>query len=647
MKEKGKVLIWTQRKDITERFKKEIKNFIFIKASYNAELLALAGGKDIFLILVEVDPSNLTSGIKIIRDIRTLAKEVPIVVFAKQLSTLLIHEIIPLNVYDYLVTPFSINEIKRILNDLESGEKGKENYALLYNLSEKLQQLSIENEIIRLLNTTWELDTILDIIIKKALELVNVEASSILLFNENRDSIIFNAVYGEKSDMLKGMELKLDQGIAGWVAKEGKPAIVNDITKDKRYYIGIDKITQFHTRSILCTPIMTEDRIHGVIELVNKKRGEFSNDDLDKIMTLASFAAFALHKSSLIKTERKRVEEITLLFELGTYLSGMLNLEALLQKSAHLIRNSFGFYYIGISLINPEEVVLELKSFDSKEKVEPKRKKVTFDQGLMGWVVRHGTPLRVGDVTKDNRYLKGIESVRSEMVIPLKRKDTILGVIDIGSKKCDSFNDDDQMLTEQIARLLSISIENAMLYKKVGRLAIIDDLTALFNARYCHITLERLRKEKQETFSVIFLDLDFFKLVNDRFGHQIGGKLLREIGEIVKRVAGRNGITIRYGGDEYVVILSRIDKEVTSRTAMNILNLINTTVFLKDEGINYHITASLGVASSPEHATNGEEVLQLADRAMYWVKNHGRNGIKIYDSDVVEISDYPLPGKRM
>jgi len=112
-------------------------------------------------------------------------------------------------------------------------------------------------------------------------------------------------------------------------------------------------------------------------------------------------------------------------------------------------------------------------------------------------------------------------------------------------------------------------------------------------------------------------------------------------------VAGRNGITIRYGGDEYVVILSRIDKEVTSRTAMNILNLINTTVFLKDEGINYHITASLGVASSPEHATNGEEVLQLADRAMYWVKNHGRNGIKIYDSDVVEISDYPLPGKMM
>ena len=202
MKEKGKVLIWTQKKDIPERLKKGIKNYTFIKASYNAELLALAGGKDIFLILVEVDPSNLTSGIKIIRDIRTLAKEVPIVVFAKQLSTLLIHDIIPLDVYDYLVTPFSINEIKRILNDLERGEKGKENYALLYNLSEKLQQLSVENEIIRLLNTTWELDTILDIIIKKALELVNVEASSILLFNENRDRIVFNAVYGEKSDIL-------------------------------------------------------------------------------------------------------------------------------------------------------------------------------------------------------------------------------------------------------------------------------------------------------------------------------------------------------------------------------------------------------------------------------------------------------------
>ncbi len=646
MRKKRKVLIWTKETDASEVLNKESKDLNFIRTSYKAELLALAAGKEISLILVEINPPEIKSGIKTVRDLRHIAPDVSIVVFSNQLLPIIINAISSLDIHDYLVTPLNPNEIKRIINELEKGKKGKENLALLYNLSEKLQQLSIENEIIKVLNTTFELNSILDIIIEKAIELVNVEASSILLFNENRDKLIFNAAYGKKSDMIRGSSIKLEQGIAGWVAKEGKPVIVNDVVGDKRFFNGIDKLTEFKTRSILCTPIMAEKRIHGVIELINKKKGEFSGDDLEKIMTLSSLAGFALNKANLIKTERKRMEEITLLFELGTYLSGMLNLEELLQRSVQLIRRSFGFYYIGIALIIPEEGVLELKSFDSEEKIHPKRRKVAIDQGLMGWVVRHGVPLRIGDVKKDKRYLKGIESVYSEMVIPLKRKDTILGVMDIGSKKYNAFNNADQILTEQIARFLSISIENAMLYKKVGRLAIIDDLTQLFNARYCHITLDKLRKEKQETFSIIFLDLDFFKLVNDRFGHQIGGKLLKEVGKKVKIVVGRSGTTIRYGGDEYVIILPGVKKDGVLQTARNILHLINNTAFLNEDGINYHITASLGIASSPEDATEGEDVLKLADRAMYWVKSHGRNGIKVYDKDAVGVLDYSSGNKE-
>ncbi len=645
MKKKDKILVWTTKKDIPERLNKEIDSHTFVKTSYKAELLALTTTKDVVLVLIEIDITDLKSGIKVIRDIRRLSQKVPIVVLSKELSPLLINEIIQLDVYDYLVTPLSTKEIKRILDNLEHEVEGKESYALLYNLSEKLQQLSVENVIIKVLNSTYDLDTILDIIIEKSIELVNVEASSILLFNEKMDRLIFSAVYGDKKNLIRGKSLKLGQGIAGWVAKEHKPLIVNDVEEDDRFYSKIDKSTKFRTKSILCVPIMAGNKIHGVIELLNKNRGEFNDDDLEKIMTLASFAAFALNKSYLIKKERKRVEEITLLFELGTYLSGMLNLEELLQQSAQLIRRTFGFYYIGITLVNPEEGLLELKSFDSEEKIEPKRKKVTFNQGLMGWVVKKGVPLRVGDVTKDSRYLKGISSVRSEMVIPLKRKDVILGVIDIGSKECNAFNDDDQILTEQIARLLSISIENAMLYKRLRSLAVIDDLTQLFNARYCDITLERLRKEKQSTFSIIFLDLDFFKLVNDQFGHQMGGKLLREVGIVVKAGVKKNGITIRYGGDEYIIILAGIGKETAYQIAKKIYNLVNNTLFLKSDGIDYHVTASLGVASSPDDSTKGEEVLRLADRAMYWVKNHGRNNIKIYDSDVIVLSDYPLLGK--
>ena len=640
MHSQRKVLVWTEDKQLLEQLKEVIDEFHVFQLSYPAELLALAAGKNAALVLLEIDPQHIKDSVKIVMDVRQLAPDVPIVIFSQKLSPIIIHEIVPLGVYDYLLSPLNPAEIKRILLEIEHGKKGRENLALLFHLAEKLEQLTVENDIIRLLNTSIELDDILEVIIKKAMELVSVEASSILLFSEKKDKLTFRAVHGSCTETLRGKSLTLDQGVAGWVARESKSAIVNDVQHDERFFSGIDKMTSFTTRSILCVPIKAMFTTHGVIELINKKKGPFTPDDLDKIFTLASFAALALNKSNYIKAERQRVEQITLLFEIGTYLAGMLNLEELLQNSAQLIRRSFDFHYIGIAIVNHEEGILELKSFDSEERIEPTRRKVAFDQGLMGWVVRHGAPLRIDDVQRDKRYLKGIKGVRSEMVIPLKRKDTILGVIDIGSKECNAFGDNDQILTEQIARLLSISIENAMLYKKVGRLAITDDLTGLFNARYCHITLDRLKKQKINQFSIIFLDLDFFKLVNDQFGHQLGGKLLREVGYIVKKTTRRKGIAIRYGGDEYVSILPRITKKETLALAKTIHKTINNSAFLTNHGINYHITASLGIACSPEHALDGEQVLRLADRAMYWVKNHGRNGIKVYGHDVVGVSAY-------
>jgi len=641
-----KVLIWTKKQKFPESFYNQFNDIQFIETSYKAELLALVCTKDIVFTLVEIDPANLQAGVKVIKDIRQISNKIPIVIFSKKLAPTIINEIISFTIYDYLIEPLSKDEIKRISKELKTGVRGKENYSLLYNLMDKLQELYIKNDIIKLLNITLELDTILDIIIKKAIELVNVEAASILLFNESEDYLIFNAVYGKKSDILKGKKLQSNQGIAGWVARKGKPLIVNNVKDDKRFYSNIDKSTQFTTRSILCAPIKAQKRIHGVIELLNKKNEDFTNDDLEKIMMIAHFAAFALNKSNLIKNEKRKVEEITLLFEIGTYLSSMLNLDELLKRSVQLIRRSFGFYYIGIALINNEDSVLELKNFDSTGKVKPKKTKLSLDKGLLGWVIQHGVPIRIGDVMKDPRYIKGIEGICSEMVIPLKRKNIILGVIDIGSKEINAFNDRNQILTVQIARLLSVSIENAMLYTKVGRLAIIDDLTTLFNARYCHITIKRLMEEKQKVFSIIFLDMDFFKLVNDQFGHQVGGKLLREIGGLIKRKIEKEGIAIRYGGDEYVIILPGIGKTEASQIAKMILYSIDNAVFLKREGINYHITASLGVASSPEDSTDGEHILSFADRAMYWVKKNGRNGIKPYDSDVTDLTKYPMSGEN-
>ncbi|OQX52383.1 MAG: hypothetical protein B5M53_08660 [Candidatus Cloacimonas sp. 4484_209] len=643
MESKEKVLIWSSNRNIKSQFSLKNSNIDFITASYEAELLALVKGSEISLILIEVNTETPQETIKIIHDIRQISFEIPLIIFSDRLFPQVINKVSNYNIYDYFLLPLPVDEIQRIIDEIKHKKKGTKNLTLLVKLSEKLQQLSIENEIIKLINTESDINIILKHILKRVANLLNVKAGIVLLKNERDDTLLINNVYPDTFEKFKGEVLAAANTAAEWAINHNEPFISNVV--NQKTIPAICGKTNANPRTIISVPIKVKKTTFGVIELYDKIHCNFTNDDIEKTNIFASLAGLALNKFNLTQKEWKRMEEITLLFEIGTYLSGMLDLQELLQRSVQLIRRSFGFYYIGIALINQEKQTLELKSFDSAEKVTPIRREVSLNQGLMGWAAKHGTPIRIANVQKDKRYLKGIQSVRSEMVIPLKRKNTILGVIDLGSKKLNGFNDDDQILTEQIARLLSISIENAMLYNKVKRLAIIDDLTGLYNARFCHITLEKLMTNKHPQFSIIFLDLDFFKLVNDRFGHQIGGKLLMEVGTLIRTTINKNNISIRYGGDEYVIILPGMDKKAASNVASNILNAINKTIFLKKDGINYHITASLGVSSFPQDANDGGEILRFADRAMYWVKNHGRNNIKLYDKDVIGISNYRIFGQ--
>jgi len=139
--------------------------------------------------------------------------------------------------------------------------------------------------------------------------------------------------------------------------------------------------------------------------------------------------------------------------------------------------------------------------------------------------------------------------------------------------------------------------------------------------------LERARRHREYAFAVIFLDLDGFKLINDSYGHLVGSKLLVEMGQLLLKSLRTVDIVARYGGDEFVMVLPQTAPRSASQIAERIRRSIEHNVFLKRDGYSFKMTASFGVASYPESAKSKEELLKLADDAMYRVKNQTRNGV--------------------
>jgi diguanylate cyclase (GGDEF)-like protein len=174
--------------------------------------------------------------------------------------------------------------------------------------------------------------------------------------------------------------------------------------------------------------------------------------------------------------------------------------------------------------------------------------------------------------------------------------------------------------------------------QRIHELTITDDCTSLYNARHLNFMLdtEIYRSHRYAfEFSLIFIDLDHFKSVNDTHGHLMGSKLLNEIGTAIKENCRLIDLAFRYGGDEFVVLLPQTSKDSALGVAHRLHELIGETVWLKDDGLNVRLTASVGVASYPSDSRTKAELLHLADEAMYLVKNTTRDNVAVAGAGIV------------
>jgi diguanylate cyclase (GGDEF)-like protein len=178
----------------------------------------------------------------------------------------------------------------------------------------------------------------------------------------------------------------------------------------------------------------------------------------------------------------------------------------------------------------------------------------------------------------------------------------------------------------------AIALDNAIALQKAEALSVTDDLTRLYNSRYLNLVLRRETKRASRSgrpLSLLFLDLDGFKQVNDHHGHLAGSKALVEAAAIIRGCARETDVVARFGGDEFSLILPDTGQEGAVSVATRIGERLRTGRFLASDGLSLHLTASIGVATLPDVAASAEELLRAADMAMYKVKASGKDGIHI------------------
>lgn len=226
----------------------------------------------------------------------------------------------------------------------------------------------------------------------------------------------------------------------------------------------------------------------------------------------------------------------------------------------------------------------------------------------------------------DNTMIGGVNDA---MILSLRFKKALQGVIiffnEAGHDFPSAINHKNlNFLIDQA----SLAFENAARFTSAKNLLYIDELTGLFNYRYLEIALERELKRAERygsSLSVLFLDLDLFKNVNDCHGHLVGSKVLKEVGILLKKSVREVDSVMRYGGDEYTVILVETGVGGAATVAERIRRSIEAHNFLADEGYTIKLTASLGYACFPDDAKTKTDLLELADRAMYRGKSSGKN----------------------
>ena len=389
--------------------------------------------------------------------------------------------------------PNSFDEVDQVALQALAQEIGIaiENARLFQEQQERADFFRLVAELSSRMSSTLDLDDALSQIVRDIRDAFDCYHVGIGLV-EGED-VIYKFGAGASSDnpdfRFDPARLKVGgEGLTGWVAKTGEPILAPDVSQDPRYVA----MRHLNTKSELVIPIRAKGEVIGVLDLQSDRLNAFGQADLITVQSLANEAGVSIENARLFESERRRNERMAAINAVALNVSSVLTLGELLPHVVQLARETFGYYAVCVFLASDDEREVVLEAVDSGDSAVPARgtRMAAGGEGIVGYVAGSGLPWMTGDVSIDPRYSNlGIEGskTKSEMAMPIKQGDLVVGVLDVHSERADAFDDTDMLIAQTLANQLAVAIENARIFDEARDLAVLEERNRM--AREIHDTL--------------------------------------------------------------------------------------------------------------------------------------------------------------
>ena len=485
------------------------------------------------------------------------------------------------------------------------------------------------------------------LILEQLALVVPYDSASVLLHQKGVLKIVGGHGFADIQPVL-GMEVTLDRKNPGAIVfLDNKPHFIKNIPEEVPTFNQYS-MNNHIIHSWLGVPLTIQDNPIGILSLDAHDQDKFSEEHARLVTAFADQVAIALENSRLYEDAVRSSSRFETLYRLSQIISANIRSEEIYPAIYKATTELMDTEFFSISLVNEKEGLIEdVYMIDRDTPAELTKRPIT--QGLFGKVIEDGNSrlfntfdesmvaatgaVLIGDMTDD-------EISQSVMVVPLRIGQKLIGVLSAQSYQPYAYTDTDLELLELLAANVAIAIENARLFSEVQELAITDPLTSLYNRRkFIELADQEFNRSKRynRSLSVIMLDIDRFKVVNDTYGHSIGDQVLVQLADICSKGIRQVDFIARYGGEEFMILLPEAQSDDAMVIAERLRKDTENTPITTSVG-QLSITISLGVAGLDESCASLEQLLDRADFAQYASKDAGRNRASLWTTTTVQKS---------
>jgi diguanylate cyclase (GGDEF)-like protein len=418
---------------------------------------------------------------------------------------------------------------------------------------------------------------------------------------------------------------ELRNAFTEYVIRNGEALLIRSDLENTRKGLGITHVPERPAKCLIAAPIFMGNKACGIMVAMNPDREfVFEQRDLDVLVTAAGQVSVAVENARLFADEQRRSRQLAFLNNVSRTAISSDDPVHMLGEIASEIQKNFSFDHIGVGLLDYGTKEIEIKA-EAGVTAHAMGRRIPLGTGILGRVARTGERALVQNALPGN--LTGIlPDSRAVLCIPITYGESLLGVLNIENRNENAFSPQDVLILNTLADLLATALHNAFVFQKLQQQSITDGLTGIKTRRFFWEALSAEWKRASRSgrpFSVVLIDLDKFKEVNDTMGHFEGDLVLARVGRLLEQKSRQSNVVARYGGDEFIVLMPDTGSEQAQVLAERLRQWLASDPMLSER----HVTGSFGVASFPMHGFSIEDIIRVADSGMYVSKRSGGNSV--------------------